>query len=443
MRKFLLASTVFLTGVFLASPVFAEETDRIIVQVVDDEGNQSVESVLLEEVEGLRVVEVLQPDFIRSIDIQENSVKTVSWGTERVGANRLKSITNPIEGSAIVAIIDTGVDYTHPLLKDRIVSGFDFINNDTTPMDVHFHGTHIAGIIAETTSANVKIMPIRAINEEGKGYDSDIANGIRFAVDNGADVINLSFSGEEYSPYLADAIEYALSRNVPVVVAAGNESIDTKNFYPASEDKVIVVSATDKRDSIASFSNTGASIDVSAPGVDIISSMPGHGFASMSGTSMATPFVSGLATMLKLEDPTRSVADIDRLLKKYVDDRGATGWDPLFGEGIVNVTSYDEGLFVNKEDTASTKYIPFPEQRNVPLDAKWTITFDRQLTDGDVVKIKLLRGDKEVKTTLTSNIKEQEIIVSPTGLLLPRTTYRLLLFVEHGKDYEMVFVTGS
>jgi len=438
--------------VLIALPALAEETDRVIVQVIDDEGNDSIESVLLTDINDLQDVEVLQPDFIRNAEVQENTAMMKSWGTERIGANRMKTISAPIEGSVIVALIDTGVDYTHPFLKDRIVNGYDFIDNGTSPMNFHFHGTHVAGIIVNTTPTNVKIMPIRAINEDGKGYDSDIAQGIRFAVDNGADIINLSFGGEEFSPHLADAIDYALSKNIPIVAASGNDGADTKNFYPASEEKIIVVSATDQNDKIADFSNTGASIDLSAPGVAIISSMPGQGFASMSGTSMATPFISGLAAMLKLEDPTRTIQDIEQLLKRYVDDRGASGWDPIFGEGIVNFASYDEvlkPLIVNKEDAASItrtdakKYIPFPEQRDVPLNAKLAITFDRQLTDGDIVDIKVFRGDKEVQTSLTSALEKQEVVVSPTRPFLPRTTYRLVLLVEHGLDYEMYFVTGN
>jgi len=423
LKKVLVSSVLFWLTILCVFPAFAAETDRIIIEVIDDKGNPSVESVLLENIDELEGANILQPDFIRMISLQESSVAAKSWGTERIGAKKLQMLTTPIEGSVIVAILDTGVDYTHPFLQDRIVEGYDFLDDDTNPMDVHFHGTHIAGIIVDTTPANVKIMPIRAIDEEGVGYDSDIAQGIRFAVDNGADIINMSFVGEEFSPYLADAIDYALSKNVVIVAASGNESADTANLYPASEKRIIVVSATDQHDQIADFSNTGASIDVSAPGVDIISSAPGQRFISLSGTSLAAPFVSGVAAMLKLEDPTRSVQEIEWLLKKYVDDQGATGWDPIFGEGIVNVANYDENLIVNTETAIatsraatsenSTEFIPFPEKRDVPLDAKWTITFDRQLTDGDIVDIKILRGDKEFPIALTSDSEKQEITVTP------------------------------
>lgn len=409
----------------------------MLIQALDDEGNTTVESVLIEQLGEIEDTKTLQPDFIRSISLQDSNEKAKSWGVERIGAKQLHSKVLPSKDSVIVAVIDTGVDFTHPFLKDRIIEGYDVVNDDTNPMDVHSHGTAVTGIIADTTPANVKIMPIRAINAEGNGYDSDIAKGIRFAVDNGADIINMSFSGEGFSPYLSEAIDYALTNKVLVIVAAGNESMDTANLYPASDERVIVVSATDQNDRIADFSNTGASIDISAPGVDILSSAPGGKFSSNSGTSLAAPFVSGIAAMIKLEDPTRSTAEIEKLLKKYIDDRGATGWDPLFGEGIVNVTAYDEGI-ISSHDTG---FIPFPEQQDVPLDASLSISFDRPLTDGDIVAIQIVRGDKELPVTF--NKQKQTIAVTPLKPFLPRTTYRLLLIVEHGKDYEMTFVTGD
>ena len=269
------------------------ETDRMIVEIVDENGNKAVESVSIDELEqfnrgkslnvtsllhNAQQVEELEPDFIRQTALQTDSIEAKSWGTERVGVKNLKSKVEPLKGSVIVAVIDTGVDYTHTFLKDRIVKGYDIVGNHAEPMDVHKHGTHVAGIIVDTTPANVKIMPIRVLDEEGKGYDSHVAQGIRFAVDNGAAIINMSFGGEEFSQYLSDAIQYAHSKNVLVIVASGNESGNTANYYPASDQKVLVVSAVDQNDTIASFSDTGSSVDVSAPGVGIISICSGRPF---------------------------------------------------------------------------------------------------------------------------------------------------------------------
>lgn len=429
-------------------------TDRMIVAILDSEGTETVESISQADLENFnegtlldkssilynaQKVEVIEPDFIRSIALEAPvSSKEIAWGTYRVGVNKLKDSLASVDRTVIIATIDTGVDYTHPFLKGRIIKGYDVIANDTDAMDVHFHGTHVAGIIAETTPANVKIMPIRALDEEGNGYDSDMATGIRYAVDHGADIINMSFVGEGYSQYLADAINYALSKNVLVVVAAGNDSANTDLYYPASEQKVIVVSATDKEDRIASFSNTGAAIDVSAPGVNIVSTIPGGHFKSLSGTSMAAPYVSGIAAMLKLEQPTRSRQGLERLIKKYVDDRGPVGWDSQYGEGIVNVSS------LGGEETAvklPTDLIRLPSYKGVPLDKKWMIEFNRQLTERDTIDVKVFMDNKEVPIQVTPIAGKKEIVVSADKLYLPNTAYRLVIQSGKKNKYEMHFMT--
>ncbi len=456
---------VFLTGLFLTVPTvdlaFAtsedlelnEETDRMLVKVTDSEGNEFVESVLKEELGQAneyflsvdssmlyeaQEVEALEPDYRRYIAVQPVSIETMSWGAERIGITELKNKTATGNERVIVAVIDTGVDYTHPFLKGRMVQGYDFVADDTDPMDVHFHGTHIAGIIADTTPANVKIMPIRVMDEEGRGYDSDIAKGIRYAVDNGADIINLSFVGQGYSQYLADTIQYALSNNVLVIAAAGNEKADTSDYYPASEQKIIVVSATDRHDRIAQFSNTGSSIDVSAPGVDIVSTIPQQKFGSASGTSMAAPYVSGVAAMLKLDDPKREIPELERLLKIYVDDLGTIGWDPLYGEGIVNVTDY-----TSSPGNGAMEFIQLPEVHDVPLDKVWSIKFNRELLEQDIVNVKLLQGNNEIPIQTAVNPQNKEITVTPRSAFKPNRTYRLLIMIENGRNYEMVFTTGD
>ena len=387
-----------------------------------------------EVTEKLLSVNILKPDFVGTSSPASYGIQSTSWGTDRIGADRLKAITSAIEGgSAIVAVIDTGVDYNHPLLKERIIDGYDFVDNDEDPMDLHFHGTHVAGIIADTTPSGVKIMPLRAMDNHGNGFDMNIAKGIRYAVDNGADIINLSFSGLNYSATLANAFDYALTRNVPIILSAGNEGKDTLNSYPASEERVIVVSATDRNDKIASFSNTGKSIDVSAPGVDIISSIPNGQYGSLSGTSMAAPFVSGIVAMLKMEDPTRSIAEIELLLETYTDDRGTTGWDPIFGEGIVNVKNY-----INRTLPIDDK---IATQRAIPLNKVFTVTMNRKIAANDKVTIRLVRGDKEIPITISPYVNQNQIIVTPTEQLLSDTKYLLEVNVENGKSMKKFFIT--
>ncbi|MBO0589154.1 S8 family serine peptidase [Sporosarcina sp. E16_8] len=448
-KTFTIIGLLFILGfsyvVPTATEVFASstESDRLLVKLVAADGSEFIESVSTEEFELLDGVEVLQPDFMRYAAIETAAIGSNSWGKERIGVKKAAHKLMPGEDSVIIAVIDTGVDYTHPLLKDRIVAGYDVINNTSDPMDVHFHGTHIAGIIVDSTPANVKIMPIRAMDDEGKGYDSDISTAIRFAVDNGADIINLSFVGEGFSQYLVDALDYAISNNVLVVVVAGNNGADTADYFPASEQNVIVVSATDQNDDIASFSNAGDAIDLSAPGVGIVSSLPGNRYGSLTGTSMAAPFVSGVAAMIKLDDPSRSMKEIERLLKKYVDDRGAVGWDPIFGEGIVNIASYDEPRRVSADVAGMdfSDFISLPSVRNVPLTKEWRIEFTRQLSKKDIIDVRVFRGSDLVPIRLRSSVETKEIVATPVSSYAASSSYKLVIRVKNGKDYQMDFYT--
>ena len=441
----------FFPSIALGSSGESPETDRVIVEIIDIEGNKEIDSIAVDEVQSKLSrmipssskdqVNVLQPDYIRTIGmVQTTEEYTKSWGTTRVGTDRMKSQFATNGEEVVIAVIDTGVDYTHSFLKERMIAGYDFVDNDTDPMDEHYHGTHVAGIIAESTTANIKIMPIRALNHTGNGYDSNIAKGIRYAVDNGASIVNMSFQGNEYSEHLAQAINYALSNDVLVVVSSGNLSGDTANYYPASEKKVLVVSATDQSDKIATFSNTGGSIDISAPGVGIISSVPGEKYAVLHGTSMAAPYVSGVAAMLIVDNPTNSIIEIEKTLKSYVDDKGAVNWDPLFGEGILNVSNYEKYSLINSA-FSSSDYTNLPEHSDVPLDKKWTILFNQVFSDESIVAVKLYTANYEVPVKLTPDLANKKIMVAPLENYQANTKYLLEIQVKDGKRYLMRFKT--
>lgn len=213
----------------------------------------------------------------------------------------------------IVAVIDSGIDRNHPDLKNRIVKPFNVINSGSYPIDDVGHGTHVAGIIgAETNngigisslSKGVDIMPVK-VGDKSSLSTIDIAKGIEYAVDHGADIINISIGGE-YSKIIEEACNYADSKGVLVVAAAGNEETNSE-IYPAALDNVIGVGAIDSySDSIASFSNYGQWVSVAAPGVEIYSTYLNSKYKYMSGTSMASPLVASLASLLKSHDPTLS-----------------------------------------------------------------------------------------------------------------------------------------
>ncbi|MFF9842685.1 S8 family serine peptidase [Streptomyces sp. NPDC013740] len=221
----------------------------------------------------------------------------------------------------VIAVVDTGVDLDHPDLKGRLVDGYDFVDDDAEPKDLNGHGTHVAGIAAAHTDNGIgvaggapgaKIMPVRVLGADGSGTNDDITKGIVWAAQHGADVINLSL-GESglmarllKGGILNQAISAANAKGAVVVAAAGNDSTILQPY--ALDTPVLVVNAAGENGAPASFTNFGARNAVSAPGVDILSTLPTYttketlrntsGYGQLSGTSMASPYVSAVAALL-------------------------------------------------------------------------------------------------------------------------------------------------
>lgn len=198
-----------------------------------------------------------------------------------------------------VAVIDSGVDTTHPLFRNVTV-GYDFVDNDTDPSETglgnaYGHGTHAAGVVL-LVAPDATIMPIRAFNSAGMGDASAIASAIRWAADQGAQVINMSFSYHDELRVVKDAVVYARSRGAVLVASAGNTGGAVR--YPARAKEVIAVAATDAQDRKTSWTCEGKEVHVAAPGVSIYSAYPGGGWAWWDGTSFAAPLVSGEAALI-------------------------------------------------------------------------------------------------------------------------------------------------
>lgn len=232
---------------------------------------------------------------------------TNQWAAQLVRTEQAHTL---VTGSnVIIAVLDTGIDLDHPWLANKILTGYDFVDHDSQPAEeangLDFdgdtlvdeaagHGTHVAGIVA-LAAPDAKIMPIRIFNSDGIGSYFNIAQGIVYAVDHGADVINLSGSGADDVPLLQDAVAYAESNNVVFISSGGINSLD----YPASYDSVISVGASDANDYAQPFAEyAGNTVSVYAPGASIFSAYHDNSGISWSGNSMATPFVAGGAALL-------------------------------------------------------------------------------------------------------------------------------------------------
>lgn len=337
-------------------------------------------------------------------DTKIPGTKSHSWGVADIGADEFikQSLGNTAVGIN-VAVVDSGVA-NHPFLANRLKQGFDFVDNDDNPDDLNGHGTHVAGIIVDCTPGlNVNIMPVRVLDGEGRGQMLTAGLGIRYAADHGASIINLSLGGR-HSSFMDDSISYALEKNVTVVVAAGNSHGDTAHFCPAHMDNVIVVGAVDSNLRKAGFSNTGKSLDVVAPGVDIVSSVPGGGFASMSGTSMAAPHVSALAAMFRLQNPQKKPAGIEQMIKNRAEDLGKEGFDNSYGFGFarskkvlspIKVTLSKSSLSLNVGKTKTLK------AAISPLTAKRKLTWKSSDTKVATVKNGQIEAKNPGRTIIT------------------------------------------
>ncbi len=328
-------------------------------------------------------IEYAEPNFIAQTFFTPNDpMFSKQWAHQITQAQQGWDIQRG-NSNIVIAVLDTGVDYNHEdlsgniwnnideisnnnidddnngFIDDRI--GWDFVNleefgyasqctdadcevEDNNPMDFHGHGTHVSGIVGGYSNNNVgivgvchycNIMAIRAgwdVNGGGALLYEDIAQGIIYATNNGADIISMSFGGGE-SQAQKDALDYAYSQGVVLIAAAGNGGDNWKS-YPAGFENVISVSATDSNDNPAYFTQYGSWVDLASPGVNILSTLPNNQYTSWSGTSMATPYVAGLAGLILSKNPSLTNEQVRTVLRTGVDIPNS---DRYIGTGRVNV----------------------------------------------------------------------------------------------------------
>ncbi len=238
----------------------------------------------------------------------------------------------------IVGICDTGIDSDHEFLVDSIVpGGWDFVNNDNNPEDEHYHGTHVAGTVVDGTLPNVKVMGLRVLDAQGYGDTSDIVNGMEYAYLHGCKVVNLSLRGprnDQSEQLYSEVINNGTDSGTVYCIASGNDGGSSEDWLPGSVRRSFTVAAHDTDRSMAYFSNTGPSVDITAPGVNIRSAAKGGGYRNLDGTSMATPHVAAACAMVLSFVPDMDPDTVIDTLKAAAVPANFTGG----GTGTLNVT---------------------------------------------------------------------------------------------------------
>jgi len=316
-------------------------------------------SSFVSEVEEGDLARYVEPNVLFETDLVPNDLGwSKQWGLRRVEADYAWNTTTG--GEIIVAVVDTGIDYTHPDLAPNYVAlGFNWLKNNTDPKDDAGHGTHCAGIIGAVLNnilgvagvSQVRIMAEKFLDSSGRGSSSNAAKAVIHAVDQGAKIISCSFGGDDEAPLFHEAAQYAWDHGALILAAAGNNGWNLPH-YPSGYAEVISVAATDQADVCAAWSNWGETIEVAAPGVEIYSTTPTYPVAmsieesydNMSGTSMACPHVSGIAALVWSQFPNYTNQEVRMQLRQTAHDLGEPGFDFHYGYGRVNARRAVEGL---------------------------------------------------------------------------------------------------
>ena len=292
-------------------------------------------------------LQLLEPNPIVSVEPTEQTPNDpffrAQWSLERIGAPQAWTHL-PNHAGGIVAVIDSGVDPHHPELQGHLLSGKNLIDQNDDTTDQHGHGTAIAGIVAATTNNAIgmsgicptcRILPVKVLNESGEGTYASVIAGIVWAADRHVEVMNLSLGSYGFSRMLADAVEYAYRSGAVLVAAGGNEATQAP-LYPGALPNVLSVAATDIADNLWTGSNYGSAIDLTAPGVRVLSLDLHNSYMLATGTSFSAAQVSGVAALVRTKHPALKNTQVTQVLFQTADDLGEKGKDQFYGAGRIN-----------------------------------------------------------------------------------------------------------
>lgn len=319
-------------------------------KVIDSRDNGKVED-LIKKLENEPSVEYVERNYIYKTQTAPNDTYYRNlWHLNNINAEGAWDRINEKSDEVLVAVIDSGIDYNHKDLVNRIApGGYNFLYNNSSLQDHNGHGTFVSGIIAAEYNnnygitglaggANIKILPLIVSNYQGVSCSTDVIKAIDYCISKNVDVINMSLGGSNYSLALFESIQRAINAGIVVVASSGNSALEGNPImYPASYDGVLSVGSTDRYNKRSNFSNYNRYVDLVAPGEGVYSSYPSNSFCYMSGTSNSAPMVAATAALLKSVDPKLSVNDISRILTETAKDLGSQGKDYYYGNGLLNM----------------------------------------------------------------------------------------------------------
>ena len=304
--------------------------------------------------------------------------ETIDWGLAAYGVPDQWKDTR---GENIrVAVLDTGIDARHPDLADAMDDARDFTGSRHGPADRQGHGTHVAGTIAARANdvGVIGVAPLcrlligKVLGDDGSGTSESVAAGVDWAADAGADILSMSLGSPQPATEIHTAIRRAVAEGKFVICAAGNDGRDESVNFPARWEETVAVGAVDRNGTIARFSSRGPQVDICAPGQDVLSTFPGGGYAKLSGTSMATPFVAGVVALMLAKHrarggatPVNSQSQLLEHLKRAARDAGPVGHDPAYGFGLI-----DPGLVIGSD------------RRDEPGGSRSRLVIDGVMLDG-------------------------------------------------------------
>ncbi len=374
-----------------------------IVNVIPGQEEATVQAMAFDpEVENAELDRLVDPE----VTVANDPNYLNAWHLAKIGA---PTAWDTAKGNGvIVAILDSGVDGTHPDLVNKMVPGWNLVDNNSNTSDVYGHGTEVAGVVGAESNNGIgvtsiawgaSIMPVRVALTSGSAYISTIANGIIWAADHGAQIANASFATLTGSPTIQSAADYMRSKGGLVVVAAGNYG--TLDSTP-NNSSVISVSATDSSDTITSWSSYGPYVDVAAPGAGIWTTTNGGGYSAVSGTSFSSPLTAGVLALMKSANPALSNTVLESILESTAVDLGTPGYDQYYGYGRINAAAAVAAAAaygVVSDTTAPTVSISSPIGGTVASTVSVTVAASDNV---GVTRVDLYAGAKLVGSATTA-----------------------------------------